>query len=446
MRLKYFLWVSLFINFVLMLTTPVHALDINSVRFGIHPDKTRLVFELSQSTDFKSFTLPKTDTTPYRLVIDMPAFSWNAADVEQPKNGKILDVRTGTISKSAHRVVIDVRDPSVIQNAFIIPKASGRPDRLVVDFKSVSTGYFNGNERKSFGTYEAKLDAPQEPAPLKTTLSNIVSEHSGEKNDKGGPPIPLKKPTVRPTESKTKVTQSNIPKSPLYRPIVVIDAGHGGADPGAVSAGKLYEKTLTLSAAKELKRQLDATKQYRVYLTRSDDRFIKLYRRVSIARNKDADLFVSIHADSINKSSVRGASVYTLSNKASDAQTAKLAQRENQADLIAGVDLSHEDKDVANILLDLAMRDTMNQSKFLANTVVDKMRARGIRLLDRPHRYAGFAVLKAPDVPSILFEMGFISNRKEANMLRSASYRQKVMAGLKDGIDGYFKKTRKNAN
>ncbi|MCB1556781.1 MAG: N-acetylmuramoyl-L-alanine amidase, partial [Alphaproteobacteria bacterium] len=159
-----------------------------------------------------------------------------------------------------------------------------------------------------------------------------------------------------------------------------------------------------------------------------------------IARAKDADLFVSLHADSIGKSAIRGASIYTLSEKASDAQTARLADKENRADLIAGVDLSVEDETVANILVDLSMRDTMNQSKFLANTVVDTMKGKGLSVLDNPHRYAGFAVLKAPDVPSILIELGFLSNRTEAKMLANAAYQKKVAVALRTGIEAYFQK------
>jgi len=230
----------------------------------------------------------------------------------------------------------------------------------------------------------------------------------------------------------------------LRKKIIVIDAGHGGNDPGALGAGRLKEKNITLAASRELKRQLEKTGKFKVYLTRDNDRYIKLYKRVAIARMRKADLFLSLHADSIDKPNVRGASIYTLSDKASDKQTAKLAARENQSDLIAGVDLTHEDKDVANILLDLAMRDTMNQSKFFANTVVDQMRRNGVRILERPHRYAGFAVLKAPDVPSVLFEMGFMSNRSEARLLNTTEYRQKIASALVDSIKAYFEKVRQN--
>jgi N-acetylmuramoyl-L-alanine amidase len=226
--------------------------------------------------------------------------------------------------------------------------------------------------------------------------------------------------------------------------VVVIDPGHGGQDPGALAAGGIYEKTVTLAAAKQLKQKLEESGRYQVFLTRDRDVFVKLGDRVKIARKHKADLFVSIHADSIDKSDVRGMSIYTLSNTASDSQTEKLAARENKADLIGGVDLSHEDKDVANILIDLVMRDTMNQSKFFANTIVTQMNKAGVKTLERPHRFAGFAVLKAADIPSVLIEIGFMSNPKEARALNSPEYRHKITKAIQAGVDAYFDKVQKN--
>lgn len=259
----------------------------------------------------------------------------------------------------------------------------------------------------------------------------------------------LKAPPQKPIAAKEEEEKTVAPEMPPVvkarkgpKPMIVIDPGHGGDDPGAIGANGAKEKTVTLAAAKELKEKLEKSGRYRVHLTRSGDKFIKLQDRVKIGRNQGADLFISLHADSIDKPGVSGASIYTLSNTASDAQTAKLAARENRADLIAGVDLSHEDKEVANILIDLAMRDTMNQSKFFANTVVKQ--GQGIELLDKPHRYAGFAVLKAPDIPSVLIEMGFMSNKREVSQLSSPAYRAKIVNAVSGGIDAYFAKIQKN--
>jgi len=416
-----------------------NALEIQDIRFGAHPDKTRMVMELDGPSEFRSFVLPKEANKPYRLVIDFPDFEWKAGSVKRPPKTHIMDVRTGSLNNGIKRVVVDIEKPIILNSAFILEKKSNTPDRLVLDFKTVSESVFTKTERKTFGTLqEAANKTPDEPiSKLIQTFQkkDPTPVTQASKQTASGIPLPNRKPQFSSTSK---------PVTPLRKKIIVVDAGHGGNDPGAVGAGRLKEKNITLAASRELKRQLEKTGRFKVYLTRDNDRYIKLYKRVAIARMRKADLFLSLHADSIDKPNVRGASIYTLSDKASDKQTAKLAARENQADLIAGVDLTHEDKDVANILLDLAMRDTMNQSKFFANTVVEEMRRSGVRILERPHRYAGFAVLKAPDVPSVLFEMGFMSNRSEARLLNTSEYRQKIASALVDSIKAYFEKVRQN--
>jgi N-acetylmuramoyl-L-alanine amidase len=233
--------------------------------------------------------------------------------------------------------------------------------------------------------------------------------------------------------------------SVVRKPLIIIDPGHGGVDPGAHGINDTNEKNVTLALAKKLKATLESTGHYRVALTRDKDIFIKLRDRVTFARDREADLFISLHADSVGeRSNVSGVSIYTLSEKASDAQTAKLAEQENKVDLIAGIDLSAEDQDVANILVDLAMRDTMNQSNFFANKVVEKLKANSVRLLDRPHRSAGFAVLKAPDIPSVLVETGFMSNQKEVTLLNSDSHREKLAKAITSAVETYFDQVRKN--
>ncbi|MEM7618575.1 MAG: N-acetylmuramoyl-L-alanine amidase [Pseudomonadota bacterium] len=415
-----------------------HALEIKKVRFGEHPDKLRTVIELDQETEFKVFTLPKLENKPYRIVVDVPRFNWNAGNINLPKRNHVTDVRTGTVNNDIMRVVIDMAKPTTLKTAFILPKSGSNPVRLVIDSQSVSSSAFESKGKKTIGD----LNVPAK------SLDTIVAEQSGSNSHKINPIEALKERvgTIIPPKKPAYTTStSGSTQSPLRKPLIVIDAGHGGADPGAIGANKMKEKDITLSAAKILKRHLESTGRYRASLTRDTDKYLKLYQRVAIARKKEADLFISIHADSINRSNVRGASIYTLSNTASDKQTAKLAARENQADLIAGVDLSHEDKEVANILIDLAMRDTMNQSKFFANTVVDIMNQKGLRTLTKPHRYAGFAVLKAPDTPSVLLEIGFMSNKQEANLLATNDYQKKIAKVLSESLDIYFSKVRKNA-
>jgi len=328
------------------------ALDLKDVRFGVHPDKTRLVIDLSEKTDFRSFILPADGNKPYRLVVDMPEFNWQAGSIPKPDKTTVLDVRSGILKPGIKRLVIDLDKPAKLIGAFHLPKASGKSDRLVIDYKTITASQFQSTKQQVIGNLK------EEPADLNLLIAKHTAKDLNTapetKTSQNGIIIPPRKPKAPKAIAQAPTTSQPTLKTPLRKPMIVIDAGHGGADPGAIGANKSKEKHITFAAAKELKRQLETTGRYRVALTRSSDKYLKLYKRVSIARSKEADLFISLHADSINKSSVRGASIYTLSNKASDKQTAKLAARENQVDLIAGVNLSHEDKDVANILIDLA--------------------------------------------------------------------------------------------
>jgi len=436
-RLNFILYFFIF-SCVIFTAFFAHALEINKIRFGQHPDKLRTVIELSKASEFKAFTLPQEKNKPYRIVVDLPSYSWNAGNITLPKNKEVTDVRTSNVSVGTMRIVLDMKNPTILNKAFILPASGSSPTRLVIDSQSVSKNQYDQSKRNIIGDLAI---------PAKD-LNTIIAEQSDVTVNQNTGLDKLKErigviPAQKPTTSEANNAASTA--SPLRKPLIVIDAGHGGADPGAIGSNKSREKDITLAAAKILKKKLDATGRYRTALTRDNDRYIKLSKRVSIARDKEADLFISLHADSINKSNVRGASIYTLSNKASDKQTARLAARENQADLIAGVDLRHEDKEVANILIDLAMRDTMNQSKFFANTVVGNMDKKGVQTLTRPHRYAGFAVLKAPDIPSVLVEMGFMSNSKEAALLATNNYQEKIATALVKSIDTYFSKVRKNA-
>lgn len=226
-------------------------------------------------------------------------------------------------------------------------------------------------------------------------------------------------------------------KLPVKLHLVVLDPGHGGVDPGAIGRGGTYEKDVALATAREVARQLEATRRYRVRLTRDDDEFIPLHERVTLARAAGGDLFLSIHADALPNASMRGASIYTLSEQASDRQTAALAARENRADLIAGIDLSRHEPVVSEILLDLARRQTNNLSIQLARELVTDL-GHQVPMLTNSHRSAGFAVLKAPDIPSALVEIGCLSNRDEERLLQRAPYQRKVASGLVRSINDYF--------
>jgi N-acetylmuramoyl-L-alanine amidase len=424
--------------FLLLPGGAAHALDVKEIRFGQHPDKFRTVVELSEAAEYQVFVLPADNGMPDRIVIDLPPFQWQAPPIKKIRNNPVLGVQSGEVTPGTMRIVIELAEPAVIKDSFVLPAKGATPARLVIDTVKATRDEVRRNAPRA-------ASAPDLPAD---DFSQILANQAGARGEDNADPTPVTTSMNIPAIPPRKPAQIPAPpaaKTPLRKPLIVIDAGHGGVDPGAIGAGNLLEKNITLSAAKELKSALESSGRYRVILTRDDDRFLKLHHRVAIAREKEADLFISLHADSIGKPDVRGASIYTLSDKASDAQTAKLAARENQADLIAGVDLSHEDKEVANILIDLAMRDTMNQSKFFANTVVEHMGSSDIRILPRPHRYAGFAVLKAPDTPSVLVEMGFMSNNAEAHLLSTKDYQRRIARALTQSIDLYFSKVRKSS-
>jgi N-acetylmuramoyl-L-alanine amidase len=227
------------------------------------------------------------------------------------------------------------------------------------------------------------------------------------------------------------------PRREDTRRVIVIDPGHGGVDPGAISLSGVYEKSITLAIAEEIERQLTLSGRYKVVLTRSDDSFIRLRDRVAMARQAGADLFLSIHADSLNNHSIGGMSIYTLSETASDREAEALAAKENKADIIAGMDLREESRQVSTILIDLAQRETKNLSATLARSMIDEL-GRDRRLLPKPHRFAGFAVLTAPDVPSVLIELGYLSNRTDERELLDTGHRQRLARGITRALDRFF--------
>lgn len=406
-----------------------------------------MVVDLSEVKAFRAYTMQD----PWRMVIDMPSFDWRVGNVGGAQGATVKSIRQGALQPGISRIVIDFQHPVKISSAFILPRdaANNKPDRLVIDFQRTTPEAFAGSSGQIFG----KLQVPHNQA------SGDQLRNSTPLAAAAAPAPAAPKPAASPVPDTTAATQTaaltparkpanDAPlKTPdAYKsgsgkkPLIVIDPGHGGVDPGALGANGVYEKQITLNVAKALKQELEASGRYRVMLTRERDTYLKLYKRVEFARQNQADLFISLHADSIGKSNVRGASIYTLSDKASDEQTALLADRENRADLIAGMDLDTSDEQVATILVDLTMRDTMNQSKFFANKLVGHMEQGSIKMLENPHRYAGFAVLKAPDIPSVLIEMGFMSNPREAEQLSKPEYRRALARTLVQGIDNYFTK------
>lgn len=373
--------------------------EITAARIGDTPERTRFVLEMSEDLPYRVFTLPD----PFRVVVDLPEVSWSLPDAGQPQaRGLISALRFGLFAPGTSRVVLDVTRPVLLQKVFVIPPADGKPHRLVVDIEAA--------------TREQYLAAAESSA----TGEAAVSEEPLRPLAEAPAPPPL--PPAKPADE---------------RPIVVIDPGHGGVDPGAVGISGTYEKNLTLEYGRALKQALEATGRYRVAITRDSDIFLKLRERIMLAQQAKGDLFISLHANVHSSGSIRGASIYTLSETASDKEAAALAAAENAADVLAGVDLTDQTGDVRNILIDLAQRETMNLSKKFANDLVREV-GRDVELLRNTHRFAGFAVLKSPVVPSILFEIGYLSNRQEERLMRSAAHRDKIIQSIIRAVDGYF--------
>lgn len=386
------------------------------MRVGEFQGGSRFVVDLNEAIDFKVYTL----ADPYRVVIDTPEMEWSEPGLRKAA-GVIKTLRYGLFKQGVGRIVLDVAVPVTVKSAFVIPPREGAGWRFVLDMQETTRDAFM---RTQGGGTPVHMSAAVQAAPQAASLQVPL------------PPQPAISAPMPVPEAKTKAKAANA------KPVVVIDPGHGGVDPGAIGVSGIYEKFITLSVAKDVKAALEKTGRFKVVLTRDRDIFIPLRERVGIGRNAGADLFISLHADAVQNPSIRGLSVYTLSQNASDAEAQALADKENKADLIGGMDLSHESAEVTNILIDLAQRETMNLSAGFAGDVIDEL-GRETRLLGNTHRFAGFAVLKAPDVPSILVELGYLSNEPEEEQLRQPKYRAKLATALARSVDRYFAQTQK---
>ncbi|OPZ76450.1 MAG: N-acetylmuramoyl-L-alanine amidase AmiC precursor [Alphaproteobacteria bacterium ADurb.Bin438] len=313
------------------------------------------------------------------------------------------------------------------------------PDRLVIDINNSDISFKRSSLPKPFGVIEAiRLGQVKGSSRVVFEFNESIKPAKiFMLTPSGGFSYRLVIDVARAEDKVDNNKAINDKKEVTKKPLIVIDPGHGGKDPGAIGVSGIKEKVITLSAGLELRKQLLATNKYDVYMTRDKDETLSLGSRVKKARDKKADLFISLHADSIRKSGTKGLSVYTLSDRASDKEAEALADRENKADIIAGIDLSAEAPEVVGILIDLARRETMNYSGQLANLLVQELR-KEVTTLPNTHRSAGFAVLKAPDIPSVLLEMGYLSNKDEEKLLKRADYRKRLLEAVVDGLDNYF--------
>jgi N-acetylmuramoyl-L-alanine amidase len=368
-------------------------------------DRTRLEVELSDPVAVQLFTL----TDPNRVVMDMPEVLWRVLDSAPPRgNGIVASYRYGLFREGNSRFVIDLNKPARFSEPRVLPPKGGRAFRLVLDLLPETAESFDANA----GWPEEFRGVPRFG---ETSLSS-ASARSGA----------------------AAAESSQAPALTADKRIIVLDAGHGGIDPGTHGPSGVQEKDIVLEVAKDLRDTLEATGRYSVHLTRDSDVFIPLRGRVDIARAAKADLFVSLHIDSHELTDIRGASVYTLSDDASDREAARLAEKENMSDVIAGVDLTSEDSPVASILIDLAQRNTMNRSVRFAETVLTSLRDSTYVRPSTPHRSAGFAVLKAPDVPAVLIELGYITNQMDESEMLTEAWRLRVSEAITEAIDSHF--------
>lgn len=371
-------------------------------RVGGDLRKTRFVADLSKPVDFRVFTL----SNPYRVVVDLPQVNFQMPPRLGTKGrGLISAFRYGLFSQGKSRIVIDVVKPVAVEKAFVQEAANDNPARLVIDLTAISEQEF----------------AKKGNRPI------VVVGEPPEASQPTARPDPLDKPERQARKS---------------RPVVVIDPGHGGVDPGAIGKGGTMEKQVVLAFAKQLKSKLDALGTVDVFLTRDDDIFLPLAERVDVAHHHDADLFISIHADALAEKYarlVRGATIYTLSEEASDEQARALAAKENSADLIAGMQLDETQDEVNLILLDLMRRETKNYSITFGRTMLTKLKGQLV-LNKKPLRSADFRVLRAPDIPSVLLELGYLTNPKDEKLLTSATWRDDVATHIARAVKAFFNK------
>jgi len=349
---------------------------LTNIRTGQQKDGLRVVLDGTQKFLYDAFLLGD----PTRLVIDIQNVQISG-NPKIPANALIKNFRIGELSGGkGKRLVFELKDNADIKRKFDLEPEVGKTNwRLVIDLSK----------------------------------EGISAQKRAANNSS----------TYKP--------------NPKRKKIVVLDPGHGGKDPGAIGRSyKTYEKNITLSMGKELKKQLEA-KGFQVYMTRSTDIFIPLRQRVKIARNYHADLFISIHADSTYNRNAQGLSIYTLSETASDKEAAALAERENKADIIDGMDFSDNSPEINDVLISLSQNDSRNKSSKFSAYVVDEMKKQ-VKLVNNTHKFAGFAVLKAPDIPSVLVELGYLSNYTEEKYLRDANYRKKLGAAIARAVARYF--------
>jgi N-acetylmuramoyl-L-alanine amidase len=377
----------------------------SDVRLAGDSKQTRFVLDLDRAVAFRAFAL----ADPYRVIVDVSQVNFQLpAGAGTAGRGLIKAFRYGLVMPGGSRIVFDLTGPARIANSYMLDAANGQPPRLVLELEEVDRT-----------TFVQSLPADSRPE-LRPAIADA-------------------KDTTVAVAAKAEAAPKPAALADL-RPVVVIDPGHGGPDNGTQS-GSENEKNLVLGFGLALRDRIEKSGKYRVVMTRTDDTFIPLADRVRIARNQSAALFVSIHADALprREGDAQGATIYTLSDRASDAEAERLAEAENKADAIGGVNLTEEPTDVADILIDLAQRETRTFSNRFARLLMGEMKTT-TRMHKHPLKSAGFRVLKAPDVPSVLVELGYVSNKDDLEHLVSENWRSRTVGSVAHAIDTFFAK------
>lgn len=425
--------------------------EILDIRLNTEKNNERIVIESKNKINFNAFLL----RSPYRLVVDLQNTSTGVKAPSFKSNNVVDQVRIGKFSEYDTRLVFDLNIKVNLDRSFYLAPTSSNPlHRIVVDLSFNSVDLQNedliGKLIEENNLYDV------EPNILNSLIDDILAENNNNnKNlnnlideilvenyeEKNLGTIKKVSSTSKPKviATKSNVAKYNVSKTNNRKPRIIIDAGHGGKDPGTIGTRGTKEKIITLTYAKSLKQALDKTNKYKTYMTRSQDFYVELRERVSIARRYKGDLFISIHADSSPSRDARGISIYTLSQTASDTRTAKLAQKENKADIIGGLNLYGEYQDTINTLVDISRHQAMNDSKIFAKILKEQFTKKNIKGLGNMVKHANFAVLTSADMPSVLLELGFLSNKTDERMIRSYGYKTKVVNSIVNAINLYFK-------
>jgi N-acetylmuramoyl-L-alanine amidase len=358
-------------------------------------ETTRFIAELTAETGFSAIVLPN----PYRVIIDMVDVDFDLPPGAGRKtSGLITQVRYGIIEKGKSRIVIDTKGPVLIKQSQLLPKKGKSKPRIAIDLVATTPQSFTDAKNR-----EAEPSSPEITASLPMIM-------------------PATKPAAPNADGKR---------------VIVIDPGHGGVDPGAISAAGTKEKEIVFAFAQQLQTALGALGHYEVQLTRSQDRFMTLNDRVAFTRRAGADLFIAIHADTVRGKTASGTTIYTLSETASDDEAEALAMKENRVDAIGGVNLSEQIGEVADILIELVQRESMNHANLFSRAALTELQ--GVTTMTgKPLRSAGFVVLKVPDVPSVLIELGYLSSKDDEKKLKDEVWRAKMSAALAKAVHSHF--------